>query len=130
MRVRICLEPEWIPRKHNEVADYISRIVDYDNWMLNPVVLRELDSVWGPHTIDRFADWCSNQTPRFNSHYWCPGVEAIDAFTCDWGCDNNLCCPPLFLIPRMLKHATKDMATLIIPNWVSAPFRPLLCKCC
>ena len=37
-----------------------SRIVDFDDWMLNPVVFRELDSQWGPHIVDRFADWCDN----------------------------------------------------------------------
>jgi len=27
--------------------------MDYDDWMLNPVVFRELDFQWGPHTVDR-----------------------------------------------------------------------------
>ena len=128
MRSRIRLEPEWIPTEDNEVADYISRIVDFDDWMLNPVVFRELDSQRGPHTVDRFADWCYSQTPHFNSCYYCPGAKAIDAFTCDWGCDNNRWCPPLYLIPCILEHAklTKAKGTLIIPKWVSAPFWPLL----
>ena len=26
---RIQLEPEWVPRAENEVADYFSRIIDY-----------------------------------------------------------------------------------------------------
>jgi len=43
------------PKKDNEIVDYISRIVDYDGWMLNPVVFRELDSEWIPHTIDIFV---------------------------------------------------------------------------
>ena len=128
VRSRIRLEPEWIPREGNQLADYISRIVDYDDWMLNPVVFRELDSRWGPHTIDRFANWYNNQLPRFNARYWCPGAEAIDAFTCDWSCENNWWCPPLYLVPRLLRHAqlTKALGTLIIPQWVSAPFWPLL----
>ena len=29
------LEPEWIPRDHNQIADYLSRIVDYDDWGLS-----------------------------------------------------------------------------------------------
>ena len=90
--------------------------------------VQELDSQWDPHTVDRFADWCNNQTPRFNSRYYCPGAEAIDAFTCDWGCDNNWWCTPLYLIPRILRHAklTKAKGALIIPKWVSAPLWPLL----
>ena len=27
----ITIEPEWIPREWNEVADYISKTVDYDD---------------------------------------------------------------------------------------------------
>ena len=34
---RIRLEPEWIHRADNEIADYISRITDYDDWSLNPM---------------------------------------------------------------------------------------------
>ena len=32
----IKLEIEWIPRSQNECADSISRIVDYDDWGINP----------------------------------------------------------------------------------------------
>ena len=35
----IRIEPEWIPREQNDLADYYSRIVDYDDWMLNPLFL-------------------------------------------------------------------------------------------
>ena len=34
----IRIEPEWIPREQNQLADYYSRITDYDDWMLNPAV--------------------------------------------------------------------------------------------
>jgi len=82
------------------VADYISRTTDYDDWSLNPLVFKELDKLWDPHTIDRFVDWCNHQVPHFNSHYNCPGTKAIDAFTCD-----QAIYPPLFLVPRLLRHA-------------------------
>ena len=29
----IRIEPEWIPREENKLADYMSRIVDYDDWI-------------------------------------------------------------------------------------------------
>ena len=44
----IQLEPEWISREENEFADYLSKLVDYDDWMLNPSVFKELDSRQGP----------------------------------------------------------------------------------
>jgi len=46
----IRLEPEWIPREQNELADYYSRIVDYDNYKLNPSILTWLDGFW-VHTV-------------------------------------------------------------------------------
>ena len=44
----IRLEPEWIPREQNELADYYSRIVDYDDWMLNPTIFTWLIPFGGP----------------------------------------------------------------------------------
>ena len=78
----IHIEPEWIPREQNQLADYYSRIIDHDDWMLNPAVFGWLDSLWGPHTIDRFANSVNAQVVRYNSRFWIPGSEAMDAFTC------------------------------------------------
>ena len=36
----ISIEMEWIPRTLNEKADYLSRIVDYDDWGIHPLLLR------------------------------------------------------------------------------------------
>ena len=80
---QIRQEPEWIPREENEFADYLSRIVDHDDWMLNPAVFQELKCYVGPHTIDRCADVHNRQLERFNSQYLNPWSEAVDAFTCD-----------------------------------------------
>ena len=41
----IKLEPEWIPRDLNERADALSRIIDYDDWMLNPVVFADIEGL-------------------------------------------------------------------------------------
>ena len=125
---QIHLEPEWIPRNENEQADYISRIIDLDDWMLDPQVFPELDVRWGPHTVDRFADVYNKQLSRFNSRFWSPGTEAVDSFTCRWDGENNWWCPPVYLIPRVILHARKTQAcgTLIVPCWYSAPFWPLL----
>ena len=84
--------------------------------------------LWGPHTIDRFADHLNAHTQRFNSRFWVPGSEAVDTFTCDWSEENNWWCPPVYLIPRVIRHAqlTKARGTLIVPQWPSAPYWPLL----
>ena len=32
----IRLEVQWIPRTENEKADYISRLIDFDDWQITP----------------------------------------------------------------------------------------------
>ena len=45
VQYQIHLEPEWVPREENQLADYLSRIVDYDDWFLNPEVFSMLESL-------------------------------------------------------------------------------------
>ena len=125
----IRLEPEWIPREDNVRADYLSRIVDLDDWMLNPKVFSQIDQIWGPHSVDRFANANNNQVNRFNSRYWNPGSEAVDCFTVNWSGENNWWCPPVGIVLRLLRHAEacKCVGTLVVPEWPSAPFWPFLC---
>ena len=110
------------------MADYLSRIVDYDDWSLSHSTFRELDAIWGPHTVYRFASHYNSQLPRFNSRFWNPGSEAVDAFTLDWSDENNWLCPLVYLVPRVIQHARKCKAqgTLVVPEWPSAPFWPIL----
>ena len=125
----IKLEMEWIPRSANEIADYISRIQDFDDWMASPVLFGFLDEAWGPHTVDCFANEHNRQLPRFHSRFWCPGSEAVDTFTVSW--ENEVCwlLPPIHLVGRAICHARAchSCGTLVVPLWKSAPFWPLLC---
>lgn len=124
----IIIEPRWVPRE-NEIADYISRIVDYDDWQLNPLVFAMLDRKWGPHTVDRFAASYNRQVYRYNSRFVEAESEAIDAFTVNWVEENNWWCPPVYMITRVLRHAEICQAsgTLVVPLWQSAPFWPIVC---
>ena len=51
----INLEVDWVPRSLNDKADYLSKIVDFDDWEVVPEIFQFLDSRWGPHTVDCFA---------------------------------------------------------------------------
>ena len=77
-----------------------------------------------PHRVDRFASCNNAQLPCFNSRHWSPGTEAIDAFTSHWGGENNWWCPPISLVPRVIRHAQAcgAIGTLVVPCWFSAPF--------
>lgn len=34
----LTIEPAWIPRKDNRVADYLSKVADEDNWMIHLMI--------------------------------------------------------------------------------------------
>ena len=126
---QIRLEPEWIPRAQNELADFVSRIVDYDDWQISPELFYYLEEAWGPYSVDRFADNYNTHLSRFNSRFACPGSEAVDTFTVHWGGgENNWWCPPPSLVARVVRHAEtcKANGTLVVPHWESAPYWPLL----
>ena len=86
----IDLEVNWVPRDDNQVADYISKIVDPDDWEITEGFLEFLEEKWGPFTIDRFASFDNSKCERFNSKFLVPGTEAVDAFTQGWRFDHNL----------------------------------------
>jgi hypothetical protein len=45
-----------------------------------------------------------NELNRYNSLYWNPGSEAIDAFSQNWQFENNWLVPPVFSVLRVIKH--------------------------
>ena len=126
----ICFQAQWIPCSENQVADYLSRIVDPDDWMLNPKLFQLISSRWGPFHVDRMACHYNSHLPRFNSKFWYPNTEAVDCFTQDWGkgCNNHVC-PPPYLINAVLFHMQfcKAKGTLVVPEWKSGAFWPSLC---
>ena len=85
----INIDIEWIPRTQNERADYLSKIYDDNDWGISDILFNWLEELWGPHSIDRFANYLNTELPRYNSRYWNPGSQSIDTFVCDWGHENN-----------------------------------------
>ena len=43
-----------------------------------------MNSMWGPFTVDRFASHLNSKLSRFNSLFWNPNSEAVDAFSQNW----------------------------------------------
>ena len=53
----IELELQWIPRTEIQRADYISRIIDIDDWRISADCLMSLEESWGVHSVDCFASY-------------------------------------------------------------------------
>lgn len=131
---QICLEKnidlkiEWVPRSKNEIADNISKLHDTDDWEVSNDFFQHIDSLWGPHTIDRFASYQNRKVFRYNSKCYDFEVEAVDAFTEHWGDTNSWLVPPISLVPKTIFHilACSANGTIIVPKWPSAGFWPIL----
>ena len=50
VRNSMSLTVEWIPRGENTIADYISKMVDRDDWQVNPVLFQWLNNILA-HTM-------------------------------------------------------------------------------
>lgn len=125
----ISIEMQWIPRDQNACADYISRIVDFDDWGISDTVFRHLNSIWGNSEVDWFASWHNKKLEIFYSRYWNPGSSGVDAFSFHWGGVNGWFVPPVYLITRVIRYMQicKAYGILIIPFWKSARFWPIIC---
>ena len=79
-------------------------------------------------TIDRFADDFNKKVNKFNSKYYCPQTQQVDAFAVDWSGEFNWLSPPVKLIGKTIRHmkACKAKGVLFTPEWRSAYFWPLL----
>jgi hypothetical protein len=99
---RFSLVPIWRPREENVRADFLSRVslLQLHDYRLRAGAFRWLDSLWGPHTIDRFATAESRQqlqgrnAGRFCALYFHPDAVWTDAFSAPWGQENNWMFPP------------------------------------
>ena len=73
---RIKLEIQWIPRTENEKANYISRIIDTDDWQITEDFFALIESLWGPHSVDGMANYYNKKMSRFflaileHKHCW------------------------------------------------------------
>lgn len=124
----IKIRPVWIPREHNTVCDYYSKVLDPDDWEVRPEWYEIITNYWGKPSIDRFACYYNTKLPRFNSKFFDESAEAIDAFSQFWGDDFNWLVPPIYLVPRVIDylHMCKGSGILIVPLWKSATFWPFV----
>ena len=138
--VRFCvvneavLSSQWVPREFETITDDLSKVRDYDDWMVHPVIFRGLDC-WiagfgRRHTADRFATDKNHLVDRFYSAWWCPGTSGVDSLRQpDWRRYVNWCNPPFRLIGELLLflEAERAAATIVVPMWTTQPWWLLLC---
>eukprot|EP00731_Ephydatia_muelleri_P010160 Em0005g746a len=84
-RYNIRLEPEWVPRKMNQLSDYCSHVVDYDDWYVDPTVFAMVEE-WnrGSGHVHSELVW-GNQLVVSTTYYHSKGDQACSMWLCPKG---------------------------------------------
>ena len=77
LRNSIYLEVEWVPREKNQVADFYSKVFDYDDWSVSDRYFNYFNKIWGSFSCDVFADSNNFKVQNFCSPYWCPEHQGL-----------------------------------------------------
>lgn len=119
IRNNVSLSAKYLCGAQNTIADGLSRYVSQYEWALNRKVFQCIDKIWGPHSIDRFANMSNTQLAQYNSLWLDPNTAGVDAFSQEWAGENNFINPPLRLMNRVLDKIIADraIATLVCPAW-------------
>eukprot|EP00873_Tetraselmis_striata_P024519 jgi/Tetstr1/444783/TSEL_032631.t1 len=91
-----------------------------DNKALDLLMFAELESRFGPHSIDRFASALNTLLP--NAAWLDPTCEAVDSLhlpDADWRRENNWCNAPWPLLPDLVQKLQQSgaAATVVAPRW-------------
>ncbi|CAC5370950.1 unnamed protein product [Mytilus coruscus] len=70
LKYNVNIDIVWIPRTQNEKADFLSRIVDHDDWGISYYIFQLIESLWGPHEVDWFASDHNFKLLVFYSRFW------------------------------------------------------------
>ena len=119
-----------IPRKENNKADYMSRLLnDNTEWKLDPQILQKILKLFfiKPET-DIFASHLNYQVPNYVS--WNPdkNAYAIDTFGISWANLKFYAFPPFSLIGTSISKIRREMAVgiMIIPWWLTQFWFPMM----
>ena len=127
-RENIEIYVQWILRLLNERADYLSKIVDYDDWIVKDCYFRAATSLWGPCSVDCFTSSISRKVRRFYTKYFNPDSLGVDSLKSNWDGETCWLVPPVSLVKKVIGHVSfcQCKGILVVPYWPPAPFWPFL----
>ncbi|CAG2204269.1 unnamed protein product [Mytilus edulis] len=123
----ISLDAEWVPRTFNEKADFISRIIDYDDWGVGEQLFTYFDSLWGPHEIDWFANDDNHKLTAFKNDLLELPASLIEKVSLlpdlltekKWALWNGISSE--FILPAKPIHVALYLACLVQQNHTPSP---------
>ena len=81
-------------------------------------------------TCDLFANSTNNKVDKFFSKVAAPGSHGINCFMQDWSKDFCYACPPVNLIPDVIRYIERIQCrgVLVVPYWQRNPFWAIITK--
>eukprot|EP00873_Tetraselmis_striata_P006451 jgi/Tetstr1/426715/TSEL_001652.t1 len=112
-------------------ADRLSRDLDSDYWQLDLLKFSELESRFGPHSIDPFASALNTLLPRYNVAWLDPTCEAVDSLHLPDMArrqESNLCNAPLSMLPDLVQERQRSgaAATVVATRWEAKAWHHVL----
>ena len=120
IRNNITIQAKHLAGKLNREAERLSRLPAQYEWHMHPKLFSYIDIIFEPHSIYRFASILTRQLPRYNSLYWDPETEGVDAVhQSNWLTEVNFVYPPFRMLPQVINHIcqTRATTTIIAPHW-------------
>lgn len=74
----ISIDIQWVRREQNVRVDFISRLIDPDDWQITEQCFMELENLCDPHKIDCFANYYNRKLTRYFSRCWRPDTRGVD----------------------------------------------------
>jgi hypothetical protein len=126
----IHLSTLYVPSQFNPADAPSRRMIQQNEWQINPTTFNQINNKWGPHTIDLFASHTNHKLPQYVTWNYDPKAAWTNAFSRNWSTIQGrlYICPPWNLIQPILlrlQHQPRP-TTIITPHWPSAPWWPTL----
>ena len=104
----INLDVKWIPRALNEKANYLNKVLDYDDWKVKDIYFESIVSRWGLCTFDCIFANCENCKVSWSySQFFNPGSFS-------WSGEFCWLVPPIPLTPRTIKYVCINQCREVI----------------
>lgn len=100
----IYLDIEWVFRDCNIRVDFISKLVDFDDWQVIEDVFKDLDSFWGFYMVDCFVMYYNRKIIRYFFRFWNLEMLGIDVFMQLWEVENCWLVLLVYFIFRMFVY--------------------------
>ena len=97
---------------------------------LTKLSFKELTYFGGPTPLTDLLVPITLRYQDLTLRFFQTGCVVVDAFSQDWGHDNDWICPPVCLLIRVVKHMElcKARGAVILPLWKSSCLWTLFCR--